>query len=149
VDKIAREGVKLALICTGIPVALIYLLHRPILGLFLPAGSPSIDIAVTINNHVLWGFILFSLTFAFTGVVRATGAVLAPLLILVVTMWLVRVPLAAWASAHYGAVAIWWSFPISSTASASLAFLYYRYGGWRKARLIDRPAPPAAIVSDP
>jgi len=30
-----------------------------------------------------------------------------------------------------GAEAIWWSFPVGSIASAVIAFVYYRWGGWR------------------
>jgi len=54
-------------------------------------------------------------------------------------MWVVRVPAAAWASHYLGATALWWSFPMGSLTSAVLAALYYRYGSWRKARLLDEP----------
>ncbi|MES1202977.1 MAG: MATE family efflux transporter [Pseudomonadota bacterium] len=139
VDQVAREGVKLALIATTTPVAMIFLLHRPIVGLFLPAGSEAIVIAQAIDGAALWSFIFFSTSFALFGVVRATGAVIAPLLILVFTMWIVRVPVAAFATQYFGADAIWWSFPISSACATTLAVLYYKYGGWRKARMTDEP----------
>jgi putative MATE family efflux protein len=140
VDLIAREGVLFAVATTGVPIVAILLLNRQIMGLFLPAGGAALAIAEHLNHVALWSFAFFAVTFTYSGVVRATGAVMAPLVIVAVTMWLLRVPLAALASDHYGADAIWWSFPVSSIASAILAWLYYRYGGWRRKRLA--PAAP-------
>ncbi len=78
VHRVAMEGVKLSVIATATPVILILLLHRPILSLFLPVGSEAIHIAERIDSIVLWNFVLISGSFALTGVVRATGAVLIP-----------------------------------------------------------------------
>jgi Na+-driven multidrug efflux pump len=73
-------------------------------------------------------------------VVRATGAVIAPLVVLTVSLLLVRFPVAEFFLDRYQADAIWWSFPISSAPSACLAFLYYRFGGWRRAHMLpDTP----------
>lgn len=141
VELIAREGVLFATITTAVPIAAILLLNRPILSLFLPTASGALEIAEHINHIALWSFLFFAITFTYSGVVRATGAVMAPLIIVAVTMWLLRVPLAALASEDYGADAIWWSFPASSIASAVLAWLYYKYGGWRRMRLAPT-APP-------
>lgn len=141
VDLIARDGVVIAAVTTGVPILVILLLNRPILSLFLPGTGEALGIAEHINHIALWSFLFFSITFTYSGVVRATGAVMAPLIIVAVTMWLLRVPLAALASDRYGADAVWWSFPVSSVASALLAWLYYRYGGWRRMRLTPAAAP--------
>jgi Na+-driven multidrug efflux pump len=47
----------------------------------------------------------------------------------------VRFPLAELFLGRYRIDAIWWSFPVSSVLSAILALAYYRYGGWRQARM--------------
>ena len=33
--------------------------------------------------------------------------------------------------------AIWWSFPIGSGTSMLLLVAYYRFGGWKKARMLE------------
>ena len=38
-----------------------------------------------------------------------------------------------------GADAIWWSFPVGTIGSAALALAYYRWGGWRKNKLMVTP----------
>jgi Na+-driven multidrug efflux pump len=99
---------------------------------------------VHLNSIILWSFILFGTSFVLFGVVRATGAVMAPLVMLVISLWVVRVPFAFSMLDRWHADAIWWSFPIASVISVIMSSSYYRYGGWRKVRLgvaETRPAP--------
>ena len=136
VDKVARAGVISGLVVTGVIALFLYVFNDQVLSILLPSHSPAIPLAKHINTTVLWGFILFSITFALSGVVRSTGAVLMPLGILTVSMILVRVPVAALLMPRFGADAIWWSFPLGTITSAALTSLYYLHGGWRKNRML-------------
>jgi putative MATE family efflux protein len=137
VDKVARAGVISGLVVTAVLALVLYLFIDLVLGALLPGGSPAIPLARHINISVLWGFVLFSITFSLSGVVRSTGAVWAPLAILTVSMVAVRIPFASLMIPRLGADAIWWSFPLGTITSATLTTLYYRYGGWRRARMLD------------
>jgi len=88
------------------------------------------------NRIVTPSFIFFGVSVALFGVVRATGAVMAPLVILTVSLLLVRFPVAQLLLERYQVDAVWWSFPVSSLLSCILALLYYRFGGWRHAHLL-------------
>lgn len=136
VGEIAKQGVLIAMVMTGIPVLLIYLVEPWVLMLFLPASSPATPIAMHINAYVLWGFIPFGMAFVLNGIIRATGAVWPPLIGLLVSMWFVRIPFAQFLEPYLGQDAIWWSFPLGSMISLVLAASYYRWGGWRKAQLM-------------
>lgn len=141
VGKIAGVGVAFNLAMTGTMVVVLYFVDRLALGLFLPGGSPAIEIAVHINNLASWSFVLFGITIVLFGVVRATGAVFPPLIVLFISLLLVRLPFATSLVDRLGADAIWWSFPLGSGVSAVLALAYYRFGGWRKARFLpEEPA---------
>jgi Na+-driven multidrug efflux pump len=140
VGSIARAGVLFNLVLTSGIVGLLYLADRHVLGLFLPAGSPAIGIAVHINNVASASFVLLGVTLVLFGVVRATGAATPPLVILAVALFGVRVPFAWALQDRFGADAIWWSFPLAAAVSALLGALYYRYGGWRRARIAPQPA---------
>ena len=75
-------------------------------------SSPAVDIARHSHFIASWSFILFGVAFVLSSVVRATGAVIPPLIFLFIAMWLVRLPFApAAGSPTLGADAIWWSFP--------------------------------------
>jgi putative MATE family efflux protein len=139
VDKVARSGVISGLLITGVIALLLYAFNDQVLGVLLPSNSPAIPLARHINETVLWAFVLFSITFSLSGVVRSTGAVWAPLAIMIFSMVGVRVPFASIFSGRLGADAIWWSFPLGTITSAILTSLYYRYGGWRRAHMLDHP----------
>lgn len=141
VEKVAHTGVLYAFLMTAAPVLAIYFTDALVLRIFLPGASPSLPIAVHINGFVLWGFIAFGMAFIFSGVVRATGAVWPPLLAMVISLWVVRIPFANLLMPRMGADAVWLSFPIGSLATLVLAAGYYRWGGWRKAKMLEvRPS---------
>jgi putative MATE family efflux protein len=135
VDRIATVGVGLNLVLTGALAVVLYAFNRHSLGIFLPDGTQAIAIAQHINMIVVWSFVAFGVTIVLFGVVRATGAVYAPLIILFISIWLIRLPVASLLQERFGADAIWWSFPLGAMVSLMLAAAYYRYGGWRDSRM--------------
>lgn len=141
VERIARVGVISGLVITGSVAIAIHLLGDLSLRLFLPSGSDALPIAMHINDRVLWGMVLFSVAFSLSGVMRATGSVWGPLVVLFIAMYLVRVPFAGFLMPHIGADAIWWSFPLGTIASSALTAALYLQGGWKRSRMLsDHPA---------
>lgn len=140
VPRIASVGVLYSVILTGTIVLVLELVDTWVYQLFLPGGSPALAIASHMNRIVTPSFIFFGISVALFGVVRATGAVMAPLIILTVALLVVRFPMAELFLERYHVDAVWWSFPISSVLSTVLAVLYYKYGGWRSARMAPAPA---------
>lgn len=145
VARITRMGLLFNVVMTGAIVALIYLFNRHSLGIFLGDDSTAIGIAQHINRVVLWSFILFGFTIVVFGTVRATGAVMAPLVILFVSMWGIRLPFAWLLEPHIGAESIWWSFPVGSIVSVALAFAYYRFGNWKGSHILPAEPHPEAV----
>jgi Na+-driven multidrug efflux pump len=103
-----------------------------LLGLFLPLGSKAIPIGEHINLLIAWTFVPMGISMVITSIVRANGAVVMPLVILVVSIILVRMSVGFGLYPHYGPDAIWWSFMASGAASALMGTGYYLHGGWRK-----------------
>ena len=146
VDATTRTGVLFNFLLTGAMILPIVLLDRSTLSLFLPAGSIAIEHARHLNHIAVWSFLFFGVTFVVSGVVRATGAVVPPLLIIALAMWGIRIPFAMLLQARLGADAIWWSFPVSSVCAVAMSLAYYRWGGWRKAHMLARHDPRAVAV---
>jgi putative MATE family efflux protein len=135
VGKVARTGVLFNFLIGGSLIATVFIFNAHALSLFLPADGAALTIAAHLNSIVIWSFLFFGTSIVLFGVVRATGAVMAPLIMLVISLWLIRVPFAFSVLDRWQADAIWWSFPISSVISMLMAIAYYRFGGWRKVRL--------------
>ena len=147
VHRVAMTGIAFNFLLTGSLVVLIYLFNRGALNLFLPGTGGAIEIAQHINAIVVWSFIFFGLSFVLAGVVRSTGAVIPPLIILVIALWLVRIPFAYGLVDRWGSDAIWWSFPLGSLVSMTLSILYYRFGNWRSAQMLGKTPPVAAAAA--
>jgi putative MATE family efflux protein len=147
VESIARVGVAYSILGTGCMVLAMEILDAHAFELFMPAGSEALHIASHINRVVTWSWVLAAVSMVLFGVTRATGAVMAPLLIAILTVLVVQFPLAKVLLDRWQADAIWWSFPISLAIEVVLAGLYYKYGGWRTAQL-EIPVPIEALSTD-
>jgi putative MATE family efflux protein len=135
VGKVATTGVIFNFLLGGSLITLVFVFNKHALGLFLPANGAALSLSAHLNAIVIWSFALFGTSIVLFGVVRATGAVIPPLIMLVISLWLIRVPFAFSMLDRWQADAIWWSFPLSSTVSLLMSVAYYRFGGWRKVRL--------------
>ena len=141
VSRITRSGVLFSLIVTTSMVAILVIIDRQALGLFLAQNSPAMPIAQHIQLMATWNFIMFGVTLTLFGTVRANGSVWPPVIILLASLIPFRLAVAWLMRPVWGADAIWLSFPISSAVTMILAISYHRWGGWRNARMIDAPPP--------
>lgn len=136
ISRITGVGIGYQLLITGSMVAVMLTAHEPLLALFL-GDNPLVSAeAWHMQLRVSWSFIAFGCTMILFGVMRANGVVVKPLLILIFTLFVVRLGFYHFAYPALGADALWFSFPAGSFMSLTLAFLVYAQGGWRKARLM-------------
>jgi putative MATE family efflux protein len=135
VAQITRAGIIFSLSVTTSMVVMLALVDTYALGLFLAADSPALPVARHIQLLATWSFIMFGVTFVLFGTMRANGVVWPTVIILLVTTIPLRLGTALLMHPMLGADAIWLSFPASSVATLILTYCYYRYGGWRQARL--------------
>ena len=149
VDGTARAGVVGNVLMTGALAALIVGLDNQLLGLILPAGSEALASARHLNHIAVGSFLFFGVTFVLSGVVRSTGAVMPPLIILGIALWGVRMPVAKLLQPWLGVDAIWWSFPVSSVCAMLMSLAYYRWGRWRQAHMLSQPSEDEETVATP
>lgn len=129
--RITRAGIVLNLSITGAMCALLLAFDRPALELFLGQGSPAVDLARHIQFLASWSYILFGVTIVLFGTMRAGGVVLAPLVVLGIAMYPVRLGFYHYGYPLIGADALWLSFPVGSAVATLLAAIAYRRTGWR------------------
>lgn len=136
ISRITGYGMGYLLAVTSAMVVVILLFHEPLLSLFLGDNQPAIDAAWRMQLLACWSFMLFGCTMILFGVMRANGVVVAPLLILSFTLFVVRLGFYELSYPALGADALWLSFPVGSLASLLLAWAVYAQGGWRTAKLM-------------
>lgn len=93
-------------------------------------------------------YILFSIMYITTGVLRGAGDTFIPMLFTLFSLWVIRVPLASIFAEKYGVIGVWWSVPIAWSVGLILAQIYYATGRWKRIQLVkpnDFTAPVEAV----
>jgi MATE family, multidrug efflux pump len=127
-----------------------FFIARPMTAFFIPKGGEAIDESVTLIRILTICFGFVGVQQVLTGTLRGAGDTLAPMLLAIVSLWVLRFPLAYVLSKHtsLGAVGIWWAVVISIMASATFAGIYYLRGDWKTRRLLDEVRSDAASLED-
>ncbi|HEY9545092.1 MAG TPA: MATE family efflux transporter [Solimonas sp.] len=145
---IASRGLVIALAMTGVMAVALVLVDHRVLQLFLPANGDAVELAQHIDRVGVCSLILFALTCVPGSIVRANGAVLVPLIILLVSVFPIRLGFIFVFESRFGIDAIWWSLVASMAASLGLSCAYYQWGGWRDAPLLS-PSTPEPKLKNP
>ncbi|WP_134724673.1 MATE family efflux transporter [Paracoccus luteus] len=120
---VLRTAMAMNLALTGGLVALVYLFSRPVVSLFL-SEPEVVDLAQHLLHIVSWSALLFGAGTIFSGIMRASGTVIAPMLIAMGCVLLVELPLAVFLSRTFGLQGIWWAYV------ANFAALLVGQGAW-------------------
>ena len=142
-EKRARQGLHATLIISAMYSIFITLLIV-LFGRFVMTLFTSDENVIRIGQDYLVivssFYILFSLMFSMTGMMRGAGATLIPMVITIVALWVIRLPLSVYLSAKIGVNGIWWALPVSWATGSVLIIFYYFQGNWRNKGVIkDRP----------
>jgi putative MATE family efflux protein len=81
-------------------------------------------------------YILFTLMFIYNGVMRGAGDTLIPMFFSLLSLWIIRIPMAWFLSGKIGASGIWWAIPAGWMIGLILSFSYYKSGRWKKKAVV-------------
>lgn len=140
VGQVTKVGMLSNLMMTGVLAGLIVLADRPLLALFLGGASPALPIAEHIQLITTWSYVITGMMMVMGGTMRAYGVVVMPTVIMIISLYPVRLGFYFASHSVLGAEALWWSQPVSSIASALMTYALYRFGSWRKKRETAYPA---------
>ncbi|WP_375452456.1 MATE family efflux transporter [uncultured Devosia sp.] len=131
---ITRTGLVMSLVITGSLVLIAYLFSERLVALFIT--DPAV-IALTegLLHVVLWSVVLFGLSAVFSGIMRASGTVFAPMLLSLGCIVFVELPGAIVLSqTSLGLHGIWWAYAASFSCMLVLQSAWYRFV-WRKKKI--------------
>jgi putative MATE family efflux protein len=84
-------------------------------------------------------YLFFTLMFIYNGLLRGAGDTLIPMFFSLLSLWLVRIPVAWYLSRKIGPAGIWWAIPIGWLIGLVLSYFYYKSGNWKKKGIIRYP----------
>lgn len=119
---------------------LTFVFATQLVGFFVPGDTAVITEGARFIRTVSWSFGFLGLQFALAGVLRASGNMMAAMMISLLSLWVLRFPLAYLLALRggMGLDGLWWAFPASNVATAVIAGIWFARGDWKTRRLIER-----------
>lgn len=136
-DKAADVGVLSSRVAffslTAIGI-LLFLVAKPVTAFFVPGEEEVIEHGSMFIKVMAPSFGLLGLQQVINGVFNGAGFTLASMLLSVLSLWVIRFPLAYALSFHTALSydGLWWAFPISNLVAAIAALIWFRTGSWKK-----------------
>ncbi|AXC50350.1 MATE family efflux transporter [Paracoccus suum] len=129
-DSVVRTAMLMNLVLTGGLVVLVTLFSRSVVSLFITEPEV-VDLAQRLLHIVTWSALMFGAGTIFSGVMRASGTVLVPMLIGVGCVLLIELPTAITLSGVMGLHGIWWGYVAGFAGLMILQGAYYMLV-WRR-----------------
>ncbi|OUY06781.1 MATE family efflux transporter [Acinetobacter populi] len=130
VRKVTRTALMMNLILTGSLITLAYLGSKYLMALFI-TDPHVVALGQQLLFIVLWSILFFGASAIFASIMRASGTVIAPMLINIFAILIIEIPLAYWFSHLWGLKGIWIGYAISFVSLFLLQGLYYQFI-WKK-----------------
>lgn len=134
-QAITRTALAMNLFITGGLVLIAYLVSEPLVGLFI-TDPEVIDLTQHLLHVVLWAIVPFGFGVVFSGMMRASGMVYAPMLLSLAGILLVELPGAIWLSqTSLGLTGIWIAYAASFTGMMVMQAAWYHFV-WKKKKIV-------------
>jgi putative MATE family efflux protein len=138
--QIGKLGSLLGFVVLTAMGVLSFFFARQLIAFFVPGDPAVINGGATFLRTMClaWGFMGVQL--CLTGVLRASGNMMIPLVLTMVSQWVLQFPIAYVLSRHtsLGERGLWYAFPASYIIITLITMGVYAKGDWKKKRLVDK-----------
>jgi putative MATE family efflux protein len=142
VKEIFKWALLIGTVISGFVAVLAVAFPHLILSMFIQ-HEPVLQIGVQYLRIVGPCYLLMALLFVSMGIVNGAGQTMVTMVFSLVSLWAVRVPLAAYLSRHtsLGMKGIWIAMAAGFIVTAAINYLYYLSGRWKRSAVkIQLPA---------
>jgi putative MATE family efflux protein len=139
VKEVFRWGVIMTSAITLSLSAIIILIPRILLSMFIHESNV-LDIGVGYLQTLGFAYIFFAIMFIPNGIINGAGKTIVTMVFTLVSLWAVRVPLAAVLShTGLGIRGIWLAIDIGFAVGMVISLIYYYMGRWKKESFKIKP----------
>jgi len=133
-EEVGVISAKLAFYSLTAIGILLYAFARPLTAFFVPGETQVIENGALFIKIMAPSFGLLGIQQVINGVFNGAGFTLASMIVSILSLWIIRFPMAYILSNNTGLSydGIWWSFPISNLIAAIFAFLWFQRGDWKR-----------------
>ncbi len=136
-EAIARLGSILSF-CILTALGVIAFIFAPLIAsFFVPGDTEIIKSAAYFIRIVALTYGCIGVQMSISGVLRAAGNMKVPMMMAIVSQWVIQFPLAYILSKHtnLGATGLWYSFPIANILMTIIALIWFKNTKWKDKRL--------------
>jgi len=143
IKNVFRWGVIMTSSITVLISLIVVLLAKFILIMFgLGDDAKVMEIGIAYLHIAGSCYIFFAIMFISNGVINGAGHTIITMIFTLLSLWLVRVPLAWFLSrTSLGTTGIWIAIACSFFVTMLVSLIYYFSGRWKKSAVIKTPAP--------
>ena len=135
----ALKGLYVSLLwclCISVVVALLAFFFGKEAIMLFNNESSVVEIGYTYLLIVFSFYLFNSIISVLNGFLRGVGDTFFPMLVSIISLWLIRLPLAYYWSSLSGEAGIWWSIVASWAIALLVTVLYYYSGKWRDKKVV-------------
>ncbi len=136
-EHIARLSALVGMVVLSLIGAVFFVAAIPITAFFVPGETAVIAEGAHFIRLMALSFGFMGVQMVTSGTLRGAGATVSAMLLAIISLWVLRFPLALILSkgTALGAVGLWWAFPISNVLAGLIALLWLLGGRWKHIRI--------------
>jgi len=133
-EKVAKTSVRLSFVTLTILGILLFIFAKEISVLFIPGEEAVTNISAMFIRVMALSFGFVGAQIVLDGVLIGAGSTFTAMVLTIISLWLLRVPLAYFLSTYtkLNENGIWWAFPIANIIALFLTYMWYRTGRWKQ-----------------
>ena len=141
-DQVARLSGWTAFWGLNAIAILFFIFAEPLIRFFVPHEEALIQSGAEFVYIVCLSFGVIGAQQALFGAFRGAGSTISPMVIAMITQWVLQFPLSYIMCMHtsLGVTGIWWGFPVANLIAMVITLVWFKHGQWRQAKLTEKEA---------
>jgi len=137
--KVSKLSALIGFITLSFIGLISFTFSRQFIFFFIPNDLAVINEASTFVRIISVSFGFIALHMCFANVFTAAGKTTTSMILSVLSQWLIQIPVAYVLSKYtqLGIHGLWLAFPITNVITATIAFILYSRGSWKKSSIIE------------
>ena len=139
VEKIVKLSSLISFIFLTLLGVILFFFAKQISAIFIPGEIATIQSSALFIKIMALSFGFIGIQMSLSGALRGTGNTTASMILSIISLWVLRLPLAYILSIHtnLAEVGLWIAFPVSNVISAIITISWFARGTWKQKRVIE------------
>jgi len=138
-EKITKLSSLTGFVVLTIVGIITFLFAKQIVAIFIPGELETIQASALFVKIMALTFGFIGIQMSLNGLFRGSGNTIISMVLSIVSLWVLRVPLAYLLSmhTHFAELGIWIAFPVANIISATIAIIWFAKGTWKQKNLTE------------